>query len=190
MVLVSEQSFADNAQSKHLSTPYLSDNSWPECVQKFLMHLRELGLIFMRKRKDGYFFLTPLFSSIVSADNLLVKDAVASVSRDKGFLITETNYRISAYTNSNLHLSILSTFTTLILRFDNFVVAHMTRETVQEAFKVGITSRQITQFLRANAHRKTIETHGLLHCVPPTVIDQVCSFYNSLIIMVFSKLLF
>lgn len=104
---------------------------------------------------------------------MLAKDAVVGSSRDKGFLVTETNYRISAYTNSNLHLSILATFTNLIIRFDNFVVAHMTRETVREALKGGITARQITQFLRSNAHQKTIQTHGPLHCVPPTVIDQV-----------------
>lgn len=106
----------------------------------------------------------------------MIKDSTLDAGRDKGFLVTETNYRISAYTNSNLHLSILSTFTKLLLRFDTFVVAHMTRETVQEAFQVGITARQITQFLRSNAHRKTIEAHGPLHCVPPTVIDQVIYF--------------
>lgn len=120
--------------------------------------------------------MTPLFASTVASDNLMIKDSTLDAGRDKGFLVTETNYRISAYTNSNLHLSILSTFTKLLLRFDTFVVAHMTRETVQEAFQVGITARQITQFLRSNAHRKTIEAHGPLHCVPPTVIDQVIYF--------------
>jgi transcription initiation factor TFIIH subunit 4 len=123
--------------------------------------------------------LTPLFASTVANDNLIVKDSGLDMGRDKGFLVTETNYRISAYTNSNLHLSILSTFTKLLLRFDTFVVAHMTRETIQEAFQVGITARQITQFLRSNAHRKTIEVHGPLHCVPPTVIAQVTFEYCS-----------
>jgi len=171
---VSERSFTMHTHSSnHMSTPLLSGRNWSESVQKFLLHLRELGLVFIRKRKDGYFFLTPLFSSIVASDNLLAKDHVVDASRDRGFLVTETNYRISAYTNSNLHLSILSTFTRLLHRFDNFVVAIMTRETVQEAFQVGITARQITQFLRSNAHYKTIQTHGQLHCVPPTVINQI-----------------
>jgi transcription initiation factor TFIIH subunit 4 len=194
LFLVSEHSFADDPQSAtSLPVPLKCDTTWPECVNKFLLHLREIGLVFMRKRSDGYFFidlifihffsyffLTPLFSSIVAMDNLLAKDAVVNASRDKGFLVTETNYRISAYTNSNLHLSILSTFTKLLLRFDGFVVANMTRESVMEAFKVGITARQITQFLRSNAYYKTIETHGHLHCVPPTVIYQVCLIRDKL----------
>lgn len=33
---------------------FLIDESWPESIKDFLMHLRELGLIFIRKRKDGF----------------------------------------------------------------------------------------------------------------------------------------
>ncbi|VDN40199.1 unnamed protein product [Gongylonema pulchrum] len=32
------------------------DETWSEPVKGFLMHLRELGLIFIRKRKDGFVF--------------------------------------------------------------------------------------------------------------------------------------
>lgn len=35
------------------SRAFLIDESWPEPIKDFLMHLRELGLIFIRKRKDG-----------------------------------------------------------------------------------------------------------------------------------------
>lgn len=32
---------------------YKVEESWSDSVQEFVQHLRELGLIFMRKRKDG-----------------------------------------------------------------------------------------------------------------------------------------
>jgi hypothetical protein len=36
--------------------PLVLDPAWPENIQAFLMTLREIGLIFIRKRKDGYGF--------------------------------------------------------------------------------------------------------------------------------------
>jgi hypothetical protein len=35
------------------SVPYILDASWSDEVHTFVQHLRELGLVFMRKRKDG-----------------------------------------------------------------------------------------------------------------------------------------
>lgn len=32
---------------------FFIDESWSETITNFLMHLRELGLVFIRKRKDG-----------------------------------------------------------------------------------------------------------------------------------------
>uniref|UniRef100_A0A1I7VVX7 General transcription factor IIH subunit 4 n=1 Tax=Loa loa TaxID=7209 RepID=A0A1I7VVX7_LOALO len=36
------------------SRAFLIDECWPEPTKDFLMHLRELGLVFIRKRKDGF----------------------------------------------------------------------------------------------------------------------------------------
>lgn len=43
-----------NGSDKERSRAFLIDESWPEPIKDFLMHLRELGLIFIRKRKDGW----------------------------------------------------------------------------------------------------------------------------------------
>lgn len=123
------------------------------------------------KNAFSFFFVTPLLARLVAADGQ--KDPSLENGREKGFLITETNYRLYAYTDSQLHLSILSQFAELSCRFANMIVAHMSRDTVRKALQAGITARQITQYLRANAHPNAVQAHGVHHCVPPTVVDQV-----------------
>ncbi|KAI6214151.1 General transcription factor IIH subunit 4 [Aphelenchoides besseyi] len=168
---VADRLNADESSNRNITTPFVIDDNWNDTINSFLVHLRELGLVFIRKRKDGFFFITPLLISLVATDS--IREGLIEVGRDKGFLVTETNYRLYAYTNSELHLSVLATFTEPHCRFPNFVVVHMTRESVRRALQAGITARQITQYLRSNSHWKSIEAHGALHCVPPTVVDQV-----------------
>ncbi|RNA05110.1 general transcription factor IIH subunit 4 [Brachionus plicatilis] len=94
---------------------------------------------------------------------------------DKGYIIVETNYRIYAYTDSNLKISLLALFSDLMFRFPNMVVASITRESVREAFKMGITGQQIVNFLRSNAHPQISSRKPVL---PETVSDQVHFWYN------------
>lgn len=72
-----------------------------------------------------------------------VNTAVENDKDDKGYIIVETNYRIYAYTDSNLKISLLALFSDLLFRFPNMVVASLTRESVREAFKMGITGQQV-----------------------------------------------
>ncbi|KAI6223561.1 General transcription factor IIH subunit 4 [Aphelenchoides fujianensis] len=153
-------------ENANVSTPFGMSDHWSESINSFLGHLPRTGACV-----HSFFFLTPLMASLIATESL--REGVLEAGREKGYLITETNYRLYAYTNSALHLSVLSTFTESAFRFPNFVVVHMTRESVRKALQAGITARQITQYLRSNAHYKSIEAHGPLHCVPPTVIDQV-----------------
>lgn len=45
---------AQNGDSSHSPTPFFIDDLWPSLVKdSFLKHLRELGLVFIRKTKDG-----------------------------------------------------------------------------------------------------------------------------------------
>ncbi|CAD5221589.1 unnamed protein product [Bursaphelenchus okinawaensis] len=154
------------------ATPYVIDEEWPDVIKSgFLKHLRELGLVFIRKSKDGFFFITPLMSLLLAGDG--ERDVALENTRQKGFLIAETNYRLSVYSSSSLHLSILNQFAEILARFNNMAVGVMTRDTVRQALQRGITARQITQYLRANSHPRAVETHGQYHCVPPTVVDQI-----------------
>ncbi|VDK81979.1 unnamed protein product [Litomosoides sigmodontis] len=157
------------------SRAFLISESWPEPIKNFLMHLRELGLIFIRKRKDGFFFLTPLLNHLA---NISYTSETCIGSRNQnGFVIVETNYRVYAYTDSTLQLAILSTFTEMLYRFNDMSVGVLSREAVRRAFQVGIRASQIISFLRANAHPAIYavrtECGGVIHSVPITVADQI-----------------
>ncbi|VDN19224.1 unnamed protein product [Gongylonema pulchrum] len=90
------------------------DETWSEPVKGFLMHLRELGLIFIRKRKDGFFFLTPLLNHLTNTSD--TSEMSLEKRNQNGFIVVETNYRVYAYTSSSLQLAILSTFTEMLYR--------------------------------------------------------------------------
>lgn len=92
-----------------------------------------------------------------------------------GYIIVETNYRIYAYTNSHLQISLLALFSELLYKFPNMVVASITRESVREAYKIGITSQQIINFLRGNAHPQIANRKPML---PETITDQINFWYN------------
>ncbi|KAI6225590.1 General transcription factor IIH subunit 4 [Aphelenchoides besseyi] len=122
---VSDRLNADESSNRNITTPFVIDDNWNDTINSFLVHLRELSLVFIRKR------FSSLLISLVATDS--IREGLIEVRRDKGFLVTETNYRLYAYTNSELHLSVLATFTEPHCRFPNFVVVHMTRESVRRA---------------------------------------------------------
>ncbi|CAG9537537.1 unnamed protein product [Cercopithifilaria johnstoni] len=157
------------------SRAFLIDESWPEPIKDFLVHLRELGLVFIRKRKDGFFFLTPLLNHLTNIS--YTSETCIENRNQNGFVIVETNYRVYAYTDSTLQLAILSTFTEMLYRFNDMSVGVLSREAVRRAFQVGITAAQIISFLRANAHpttyAATAECGGVIQSVPITVADQI-----------------
>lgn len=44
------------------SQPIVIDATWPDDVKQFITHLRDIGLIFMRKRKDGFVICLPVLT--------------------------------------------------------------------------------------------------------------------------------
>ncbi|CAD6198116.1 unnamed protein product [Caenorhabditis auriculariae] len=148
---------------------YVLDENWSERQTELINHLRELGVIFIRKRKDGIFFLTPLVLYLASRE-----DSETAIERTAhGSIIVETNFRLYAYTSSPLQLAILSTFTEMTYRFNDMSVGILTRESVRRALQVGITASQIVSFLRTNAHPQCLASSGPLNCLPVTVSDQI-----------------
>ncbi|XP_035771872.1 general transcription factor IIH subunit 4 [Neolamprologus brichardi] len=89
---------------------------------------------------------------------------------DAGFIVVETNYRIYAYTNSELQIALVALFSEMLYRFPNVVVAQLTRESVQQAIANGITAQQIIHFLRTRAHPVMLTQTPVL---PPTITDQI-----------------
>ncbi|XP_045461605.1 general transcription factor IIH subunit 4 [Harmonia axyridis] len=136
----------------------------------FLQHLREFGLVYQRKRKAGRFYPTRLAINITSS---VTNKSIPVLEDDtrRGYIIVETNYRVYAYTNSNLQVALISLFTELMYRFPNLVVGVITRESVRQALRGGITADQIISYLKQHSHEKMLQDNQ--NPLPPTVVDQI-----------------
>ncbi|XP_030645084.1 general transcription factor IIH subunit 4 [Chanos chanos] len=150
-----------------------------ESLLTFLQHLREFGLVFQRKRKSRRYYPTRLAITLAAgvAENSTshvnpTSSAVGSTpgTGDSGFIVVETNYRLYAYTNSELQIALVALFSEMLYRFPNVVVAQITRESVQQAITNGITAQQIIHFLRTRAHPVMLKQTPVL---PPTITDQI-----------------
>ncbi|KAM3596505.1 uncharacterized protein V6R79_015729 [Siganus canaliculatus] len=149
-----------------------------ESLLTFLQHLREFGLVFQRKRKSRRYYPTRLAISLAagvttsssSSSSSCSNLALNSGAADAGFIVVETNYRIYAYTNSELQVALVALFSEMLYRFSNVVVAQVTRESVQQAIANGITAQQIIHFLRTRAHPIMLKQTPVL---PPTITDQI-----------------
>uniref|UniRef100_A0A8C9DGR8 General transcription factor IIH subunit 4 n=1 Tax=Prolemur simus TaxID=1328070 RepID=A0A8C9DGR8_PROSS len=139
--------------------------SMSDSLLNFLQHLREFGLVFQRKRKSRRYYPTRLAINLSSG----VSGAGGTVHQP-GFIVVETNYRLYAYTESELQIALIALFSEMLYRFPNMVVAQVTRESVQQAIASGITAQQIIHFLRTRAHPVMLKQTPVL---PPTITDQI-----------------
>jgi len=147
--------------------PYSCENFTP-VKEFFLQELRTIGLVYMKTRKEKRFY--PTRFTIQLANGLSEEDEQSVLSHDNGFIVVETNYRVYAYTNSQLQISLLALFTELMYKFPNMVVGLITRDSIREAFQMGITAHQIVSFLRTNAHPQMCARKPVL---PVVVVDQI-----------------
>ncbi|XP_068232820.1 general transcription factor IIH subunit 4 [Palaemon carinicauda] len=131
----------------------------------FLQHLREFGLVYLRKRSSGRFYPTRLALNITAGQS---KDNIDTTKQ--GNLIIETNYRIYAHTTSELQIALLNIFAEIEGRFPDMVVATVTRQSVRSALQKGIVAEQIISFLRQHCHPQMYKQHSV---VPRTVADQI-----------------
>lgn len=136
-----------------------------ESMLMFLQHLRELGIVYQRKRRSGRFYPTRLAINLASG----LKEVNLDVNKT-GYIVVETNYRVYAYTDSHLQIALIALFCEMMYRFPNFSVGVFTRESVREALKSGITADQIVKFLQMHAHPEMLKQKPVL---PPTVVDQI-----------------
>ncbi|GBP25834.1 General transcription factor IIH subunit 4 [Eumeta japonica] len=156
---------------KDYSTEGLSNN-----MLVFLQHLREFGLVYQRKRKAGRFYPTRLALNIACVRGGAAPLEPTGGSKH-GHILLETNYRVYAYTDSTLQIALLGLFTQLLYRFPNLVVGVLTRESVRQALRGGITAAQLIHYLEQHAHPQMLksETGGIRSSsmLPPTVVDQI-----------------
>lgn len=160
-----------------LGKDYSSEGLSPGLLT-FLQHLREFGLVYQRKRKAGRFYPTRLALNITSKDAMsMTMDE--SQQQDKGYIIVETNYRVYAYTDSNLQVALMGLFTELLYRFPNLVVGVLTRDSVRQALRGGITADQIISYLAQHGHATMLQAaEGRKNPLPPTVVDQIKLWEN------------
>lgn len=148
----------------------------------FLQHLREFGLVYQRKRKEGRFYPTRLALNVTNKNGPVpTVSNEEDKSQDQGYIVVETNYRVYAYTDSNLQVALLGLFTELLYRFPNLVVGVLTRDSVRQALRGGITADQIISYLEQYAHHNMKTTESAINSkspLPPTVVDQIKLWEN------------
>ena len=96
----------------------------------------------------------------------------AVTHRARGHIIAETNFRVYAYTFSDVECEILRLFTRPDYRLPNLYVGMLTREAVHEALDTGVAAEQIIKYIKSHAHpnaRKTTNGAG----IPGNVADQI-----------------
>ena len=139
-----------------LQDHYISDWTKVYLVPEFYT----MGLIYQPHSSCPYFYVTPLAK-------LLSKHTSEEAIRLSGHIILETNFKIYAYTNNTLSISILSLFVHLKTRFPNLVTGTLSRESCQRAFEKGISAYQILKYLEDHAHPQ-MKAHRTTKSILPT----------------------
>ena len=158
--------------SLELGLPYSKANL-TETQTQMLQDLGDYGIIYQFDPSNSdIFFPTRLATTLTSDTSGLRSSSLASTSdHTHGFIVIETNYRIYAYTSSNLQIAILSLFSRLTVRYPNMVAGKLTRESIRRAIRMGITSDQIISYLTTHAHPQMQNKNSTI--LPPTVVDQI-----------------
>eukprot|EP00835_Amoeboradix_gromovi_P005284 NODE_483_length_7824_cov_0.163625.p2 type:complete len:402 gc:universal NODE_483_length_7824_cov_0.163625:6522-5317(-) len=94
--------------------------------------------------EDGYFYPTQFTACLVKE--------IAHTSINSRFIIVETNFKIYAYSTSELQKSILKLFITVKTIFKNMITGQLTRDSVKTALDCGITADQIIDYLQTHCH--------------------------------------
>ncbi|KAL9130347.1 MAG: hypothetical protein Q9217_001449 [Psora testacea] len=158
--------------SLELGLPYSKANL-TETQTQMLQDLGDYGIIYQPSAStSNIFYPTRLATNLTSDTSGLRSSSLASTSdHNRGFIVVETNYRIYAYTSSNLQIAILTLFARLITRYPNMVAGKITRESIRRAVGMGITSDQIISYLTTHAHPQMQNKNSTI--LPPTVVDQI-----------------
>ena len=142
-----------------------STSGFSDTIANFLQTLREIGLIYQRSRKDGRFYPTRLVIDLASG----LRDVKTDVHRE-GFIILESNYRLYAYTDSRLQIALIALFCEIHYRFPNVVIGLITRDSIRQALKSGMSAQQIINYLLMHVHPNVKDKDNP---IPETVIDQI-----------------
>jgi transcription initiation factor TFIIH subunit 4 len=78
----------------------------------------------------------------------LFEDMTSFFENQEGykFLIVETNFKIYAYTNSAIEKAIIEFLFEIEYIFPGLIIAHITRKSMRNVFKKGITGAKVKLF--------------------------------------------
>ncbi|PNH67055.1 hypothetical protein VD0002_g2538 [Verticillium dahliae] len=152
--------------------------------QDMLPSLMDFGLVYIPSHKPFQYFVTPQARALtnVSTATRTLTDGMNALSQPQGGpgdqtngIIVETNYRVYAYTTSQLQIAVLSLFCHLSVKFPGMVSGRLTRQSVRQAIDFGITADQIISYLAAHAHEQMHRQAAAdgKPVLPPTVVDQI-----------------
>ncbi|CAK4143053.1 unnamed protein product [Aphanomyces euteiches] len=162
--------------------------------QQLLGDLVQLGLLYRKDSKATRFYTTSLAVNLIfggmagqtrtnitmvqsleavhqQASSQVVPRPFASTSSASHLLIVvETNFKVYAYTESTLHIAMLSVFVDIVARLPNLAVGYLTRESIRSALIHGISAEQIYDFLMQHAHPKMLANSPV---IPENIADQL-----------------
>lgn len=144
MDLVEVLAFFFTVGSLELGQSYKTADLSPTQMQ-MVEELGDYGLVYRPGKSAKYFYPTRLATTLTSTTMPLL--AMSNDKEEQGYIILETNYRVYAYTGSQLRIAILNLFVTLKSRFPNLVVGQLTRDSVKSALSKGISAEQVRRAL-------------------------------------------
>ena len=117
--------------------------------------------------------LSALSSSAAATKALEIELESATPSKNHIALIVQTNFQVAAYTTSSLHMAMLGLFCDVntLRRLPNVIFFRISRDSVKNAFKLGIEASQILRWMKMHAHPK-LRT-GDQDLIPSNVEDQI-----------------
>lgn len=146
-----------------------------EAERRVASHLSALGVLYENEddENDNNWYVPTVLSAGLSSVST-TSSAKSALARIDGHIIVETNFRVYAYTHSELETEVLRLFTRPDYKLPNAYVGMITRDSILDAMRAGISPDQIVNYLQTRAHpRCTIGKRPNHPAVPPTVCDQI-----------------
>jgi len=143
--------------------------------------LSKFGIVFVPENKETKeisrktYYATPLGVHLASRalSRPLFRDSDSKQQSSGGYILVETNYRVYAYIDhqrNKLQVALLNLFVDVQYCLPNLAVGTITRDSVLNALRAGITANQLLGYLYQRAHPVMRKNNPV---IPETVADQV-----------------
>ena len=143
-----------------------------------------LGIVYRDSKRSTHFFpshvaVNMIFRNSDAQAELQQKEQRQKQQQRVGRLevIVETNFQVTAYVTSELHLEMLKLFVEVTIRMPNMAFGSITRAKAKKAYYMGIKASQIIDFMITHAHPAVRDNDSI---IPPNVKDQLVLWESEL----------